>query len=297
MAKPETPDGGPEVADRSYLAYLRPTPPPFVQLASGHFPAATQTQPHRHPCLALHGCIQGRLTLRTNEGELPVDAGVFFLLGPGVAHSWRNDGRHTAATLGLLVDPARPGRWPAAAGVGCCCQALAERVRGCHRFTTAGDRELRQSFWLVADHLTAERPREPLVLAGALLTLVGQIRERLAGPAPAADAALDAAQRIRRLLVVRVGEGLSIGQIAREAGLSPTRAKAAFRAAFGCGIMAYFHRLKMWQAQRLLHDPALTVEQVSRRLGFASPSYFSRASFRFTGATPRDYRHGGTAGR
>jgi len=36
------------VADRSYLAFVRPTPPPFSQFVSGHFPPGTCRQRHRH---------------------------------------------------------------------------------------------------------------------------------------------------------------------------------------------------------------------------------------------------------
>ncbi|MGQ0635979.1 MAG: helix-turn-helix domain-containing protein [Planctomycetaceae bacterium] len=146
-------------------------------------------------------------------------------------------------------------------------------------------------YWLAADHLTAEEPRETLALTGVLLGLLGQIMERLvARPAPL-RADLDDAQQIRRLLLARVRDRLSIHQIARESQTSPTRAKALFRAAFGCGIMTYFNQLKIWQAKRMLNDPSLTVDQISNQLGFSSPSYFSRVFLKQTGESPTAYRH------
>jgi AraC-like DNA-binding protein len=282
----------PVLEDRSYLAYLRPTPRPFLHFVSGHFPPATLTQPHSHPCLALHGCLQGPVTLIMPDAEATLEAGVFYLIGPNQRHHWRNNGRQTAATLSMLIDKANVGRWPAAAGVEACCQALKKNVRGFHRISTAGDDELRRTFWLAADHLTSEQPRDPSTLAGALLTLLGQLKERLTGAPAAAAIETDAAQAIRRLLIVRVRDRLSLGQIAREVDMSPTRAKEAFRQAFGCGIMTYFNQLKIWQAKRLLNDPGLTVEQVSHRLGFSSPSYFTRAFLKHTGESPRAYRQG-----
>lgn len=163
-------------------------------------------------------------------------------------------------------------------------------MRGLHPFATAGDQELHHSFWLAADHLTAESPRESVSLAGVLLTWLGQIKERLAGvPRPTA-VDVDTAQQIRRLLLARVCDRLSISQIARELDTSSTRAKQQFREAFGCGIMTYFNQLKIWQAKRLLNDTALTVEQVSEQLGFSSPSYFSRAFLKHSGETPTSYR-------
>jgi AraC-like DNA-binding protein/mannose-6-phosphate isomerase-like protein (cupin superfamily) len=265
-------------------------PRPFLHFVSGHFPPATLTQPHSHPCIALHGCLQGPVTLITPQGEVVLEAGIFYVIGPGQRHYWRNSGRHTAATLSLLLDTTNPGRWPAAAAVDACCRALEAKVRGFHRFSTASDDELRHSFWLAADHLTAEQPRDPSTLAGVMLALLGQVKERLCGTPTTPGVDADAAQGIRRLLVARVRDRLSLRQIAREVDMSPTRAKETFRQAFGCGIMTYFNQLKIWQAKRLLNDPALTVEQVSHQLGFSSPSYFTRAFLKNAGETPSAYR-------
>ncbi|HVW36584.1 MAG TPA: cupin domain-containing protein, partial [Pirellulales bacterium] len=155
------------IADRSYLAYLRATPRPFFQFVSGHFPPGTVTQAHSHPCIALHGCLQGPLALTLPAEEASLDAGIFYLLAPGVKHHWRNDGGQTAATLGLLIDVERPGRWPAGSGVEECCRKLAREVQGAHRFSASGDDELRLLFWLAADHLTALAPRETAATVGA----------------------------------------------------------------------------------------------------------------------------------
>lgn len=282
----------PVLEDRSYLAYVRPTPRPFLHFVSGHFPPATLTQPHSHPCIAFHGCLQGPVTLIMPNEEVTLEPGVFYLIAAGQRHYWRNSGRHTAATISLLIDTSNPGRWPATAEVAPCCRALERSVRGFQRLTTAGDDELRHSFWLAADHLTAEQPRDPAILAGALLALLGQVKDRLTGLAatPASDP--DAAQAIRRLLLARVRDRLSLRQIAREVDMSPTRAKELFRQAFGCGIMTYFNHLKIWQAKRLLNDRTMTVEQVSHQLGFSSPSYFTRSFLKHTGETPRAFRAG-----
>jgi AraC-like DNA-binding protein/quercetin dioxygenase-like cupin family protein len=276
--------------DQSYLAYLRPTPRPFLRFTSGHFPAGTQTTPHSHPCLALHGCIQGPLSMITPGGEQFLDAGVFYLIAPGIRHHWRNSGRHTAATLGLLIDAQHPGRWPTDSGVEACCRLLQRRGASLHRFASASDPELHRSFWLAADHLTAEESRDSITITGTLLTLLGQVAERLQSARSSETKQMDTAQQIRRLLLARVADRLSIEEISREVCASPTRAKEAFRSAFGCGIMAYFNQLKIWQAKRLLSDPSLTVEQVSLRLGFANPGYFTRVFSNHTGETPTDFR-------
>lgn len=276
--------------DRSYLAYLRPTPRPFLNFVSGHFPPATKTRPHAHPCIALHGCLQGPVTLCTSEEEFWLETGVFYLIAPGIDHSWRNDGQQTAATISLLLDTEHPGHWPRGTGVEACCRQLQDNVRRLRRFATAGDHELYHSFWSAADHLTAEQPREELSLASVLLELLGGIKSRLCGEPVPTGPGDDTAQLIRRLLLARVRDRLSVNQIAREVGASPTSAKEKFRAAFGCGIISYYNQLKIWQAKRLLNDPSLTIEEVSCQLGFSTPSYFSRAFLKQVGESPSAYR-------
>lgn len=280
------------VADRSYLAYVRPTPAPFTQFVSGHFPPGTSTEPHRHSCVAIHGCLQGPLVLETAKGGHSLEVGDFCLMSADVEHNWRNPSRQTGATLGLLVDVSRPGRWPAASGVADCCGRLGRLATGIHVFRTGTDEELHRAFWTAADHLTAIESREEVAVTGALLSLVGICVRRLEGRGEGAAVANDLAVKIRRLLLARVEDRLSITEIARELRVSPTSAKEAFRRAFGTGIIAYHNQLKMWQAKRLLADHTLTVDQVSRRLGFSSHSYFSRVFQQHTGRSPTQFRRG-----
>jgi AraC-like DNA-binding protein len=279
------------LADQSFLAYARPTPRPFLRFVSGHFPSGTISQPHSHPCIALHGCLQGPLALIAESARLELDTGVFYVLAPSIHHHWRNEGKQTGATISFLIDTEHVGRWAAASGVKECCHKLDALVTGCHRFSVAQDTQLHHSFWLAADHLTAESPREPAVTSGVLLALLGQIVSRLAesstAPASPPD---DLAQQVRLLLLSRVNDRLSIHEVARELGVSPTKAKESFRRAFGCGIIAYHNQLKIWQAKRFLSDPSLTIEQVSRKLGFSTHSYFSQVFLEHTGERPTTYR-------
>jgi AraC-like DNA-binding protein len=277
-------------ANLEYLAHSRLMPAPFVQFVSGHMPRGVVTPSHHHPCVALHGCLQGPLILSTPRGEKSLEAGMFCLLGPGIAHHWRNEGRQTAATFGLLIDVEHPGSWPAGSGVDECCDKLSRLVKSVHWMGGAGDDTLKRAFWMAADDLTALKPPEIAGTVGALWTLLATCVTRLNEKSPPSAAPDSLAQQIRRLLLVRVNDRLSIADIARELDVSPTRAKEAFRNAFDSGIIAYHNQLKIWQAKRWLCDRSMTIEQVSDKLGYSSQSYFSRVFFQQTGETPRDFR-------
>jgi AraC-like DNA-binding protein len=278
------------VQDEIYVAYYRPTPKPFVFLHSSHMPAGITVGTHSHPCVALHGCLHGPLVLCTSAGEEPLEAGTFCLVPVGLRHHWRNPGTRTAAHISVLIDHRQPGKWARGSGMPQLCDDLTRLVRTVRRFDAARDPELKDTFWKLADHLMAERPRSQAALTGLLLALVGRAVELLGEAQATPLLQTDAADRIRRVLLARVADQLSIEQVARAVHMSPTRAKQIFRTACGCGIMDYFNQLKVWQAKRLLSTSSATVEQVAHKLGFSSASYFTRVFQRYTGEAPTDYR-------
>ncbi|QDT41666.1 Arabinose operon regulatory protein [Gimesia alba] len=275
--------------DKSYLAYSLPVPRPFMHFRSGHFPAGTTTQRHHHSIVAMHGSLQGPLTLQTSTGRHALDAGDFCILAPGVDHCWSNAGTHTAATVSFLIDTDRPGRWPVSSGIAEACRELNQLVQGIHYLNSAGDPDLQHAFWQIADQLTVERPWKKLGVAGRLWTFLGLVLERLS-PDLINAREHGVAQQIRRLLLSRVNDRLTIAEVAESVHVSATCAKEVFRATFGCGIMSYFNELKIWQAKRLLCDPSLTIDQVSSKLGFSSPTYFSQTFRKHTGETPSEFR-------
>jgi AraC-like DNA-binding protein len=102
---------------------------------------------------------------------------------------------------------------------------------------------------------------------------VGKCSARLEGATAQASPSDDVAQQVRRLLLSRVNDRLSINDVAMQLGVSPTRAKQAW----------------IWQAKRLLCDLSLTIRSAAS-WGFSSHSYFSQVFFQHTGETPTDLR-------
>ena len=63
-----------------------------------------------------------------------------------------------------------------------------------------------------------------------------------------------------------------------------------FKKAQGDTIVQYHLKLKITEAKRLLREDKLTVSEVSERLGFESPAYFSRIFGKIVGMSPRAFR-------
>lgn len=63
-----------------------------------------------------------------------------------------------------------------------------------------------------------------------------------------------------------------------------------FKKNIGCSIITYHTDLKITEAKRMLRETDATVLEISDRLGFESPSYFSRCFKSRTGYPPQSFR-------
>jgi len=86
-----------------------------------------------------------------------------------------------------------------------------------------------------------------------------------------------------------VREPPSLAELARLCNVSVRQLTRGFRASHGCSIGDYIAQTRVDHAKRLLATDE-TIKAIAYALGFASPSNFSYAFRRATGATPRQYR-------
>jgi AraC family transcriptional regulator len=88
----------------------------------------------------------------------------------------------------------------------------------------------------------------------------------------------------------RLAEPLTLAEIAAEAHLSVYHFVRVFRDATGLTPRRYLTRLRIELAQRLLSETDLTIQQITERCGFATPSALSSAFLRQVGIRPSAYR-------
>jgi len=77
--------------------------------------------------------------------------------------------------------------------------------------------------------------------------------------------------------------------VAAEFGFS-SRTLQRYLAAAGLNHSELVREVRQERACQLLARPSVSIGQIARRTGFASPSGFSRAFHAWTGLSPRDYR-------
>jgi AraC-like DNA-binding protein len=87
-----------------------------------------------------------------------------------------------------------------------------------------------------------------------------------------------------------VARSLTLQELSRQAGLSPTRFSAIFREQTGSSPVDHHIRLRMQAACHYLDTTALSVKEVGAKLGYDDPYYFSRIFQKILGCSPLAYR-------
>lgn len=95
-----------------------------------------------------------------------------------------------------------------------------------------------------------------------------------------------------RFMYRRIGECLTLEQIAEEFGVSGSYLNLIFKKYTQHAPMDFFIRLKMKEACKLLRSTDLYIYEVAQRLGYRDPYYFSRIFTKMVGQSPSAYREG-----
>jgi len=147
-------------------------------------------------------------------------------------------------------------------------------------------------------HAILESDSDRMQKECALLETLGELVIRHAAaparagasvPTPRSTAAL---RRVRDLLEAEYARTVTIGELAREAGLSTFHLIRVFRASFGLPPYKYLELVRIQQARRLIrHGFPLT--HVVHATGFSDQSHLTRYFKRIVGVTPGIYARAG----
>jgi transcriptional regulator GlxA family with amidase domain len=93
-----------------------------------------------------------------------------------------------------------------------------------------------------------------------------------------------------RLMEAHIDQPMRTADIAKNIGVTPRTLEAIFGASIGETPGAYYLRLRLNAARRLVLDTRLAMADIAERTGFSSGSVFSRAFSRAFGQTAADLR-------
>ncbi len=94
-----------------------------------------------------------------------------------------------------------------------------------------------------------------------------------------------------RHMETRIDSPITIAAIAKLVNISSRRLETLFNDQLGLSPAAYFTRLRLKTAERLLKDTKLTMQEIGVRTGFSSSASFSRSFKKFSGIPPIKFRH------
>ncbi len=95
---------------------------------------------------------------------------------------------------------------------------------------------------------------------------------------------------VTAVLQANVYASLSIDEICQKTAYSKAYLFRIFRAKTGKTIMNFYLELKIAEAKKLLRENELSVREISERLAFSAPDYFTKTFKRVTGLTPLAYK-------
>lgn len=132
------------------------------------------------------------------------------------------------------------------------------------------------------------------------LLLISQIRsaqsagerddKRLSSPSPAARAAgQETMDKLKAVMLERLGEPLALEDLCRAAHLGRTRLKELVQLHTGMGPMELFRQMKLEEAKSMIRERSYSMTEIAARLGYSSVHYFSREFKRSTGMPPSEY--------
>lgn len=95
---------------------------------------------------------------------------------------------------------------------------------------------------------------------------------------------------IIRVLEKGIFDSLTIEDICAQTAYSRAYLFRIFKAKTGKTIIEYYLELKIEKAKQLLRESELSVKEISEKLSFNEPNYFTKTFKRFTGLTPSAYK-------
>lgn len=100
----------------------------------------------------------------------------------------------------------------------------------------------------------------------------------------------DAWQELSEYIDANLHTELSLSALAQKCFYNPSYFSRIFKEKFGMSLVEYVTRKRLDAAVRLLCDTELSVDTISRRVGFSDRSAFYHAFSRYVGGTPTEYR-------
>ncbi|WP_426118127.1 helix-turn-helix domain-containing protein [Pseudomonas sp. DSP3-2-2] len=172
--------------------------------------------------------------------------------------------------------------------------APALAVAACHAVESEQRQQLDTLFAAIIDEYTQHKPGRDSMLQSLITMLSIWLGRRSLEQAPqelrSRERGREHLQAFTRTVGVRFREHWPIERYAEQLGISAAYLNALCRRLTEQSALQIINQRLLLEAKRDLVYTTLTINQVSDRLGFSEPAYFSRFFKRCTGLSPKHFR-------
>jgi AraC-like DNA-binding protein/ligand-binding sensor protein len=96
--------------------------------------------------------------------------------------------------------------------------------------------------------------------------------------------------KIKEFIRCNYHRGLTLEEIAESVYLSPYYISRIFKEEQNITVMDYLTKVRLEEAKKLLRNPRYNIDEISDKLGYSDPSYFSKVFRRYEGVSPSQFR-------
>lgn len=168
-------------------------------------------------------------------------------------------------------------------------QRLLDGLYKLPRLTFMGS-QLLVSFRRLGKAIQQPGPHSRLDGRNAIIDLILQLLEASQIEHKEADPIQYRIEKLINKLAFKLGERLSVEEMAEEAGISVAYFYRLFLKYTGMTPRTYLERLRIQDACRRLTETQSSITLISMDLGFATSQHFARVFHRMTGTTPTQWR-------
>jgi len=224
--------------------------------------------------------LAGKGRVASEGKEVQVRTGDLISLRPGKPHEYQSDPRDPWEIVWVHFD-------------GQLAAAFVDKIRGFGEVRTVLglDDEIRDRWLELVIAHAAHGPGFEIRANTALYGLLGLIIHRLLLKTriPSVEKRVDV-HRLQNHIHHHLDKPITLGELARQAGLSVPHFNRVFRKLFQVSPMHYVLQKRIARACTLLTETSMPVKQISRAVSYDDPYYFSRLFRKMMGISPSEYR-------
>ncbi len=101
---------------------------------------------------------------------------------------------------------------------------------------------------------------------------------------------IESIREIHSRLIEKIGERVTIDELAREYLINPTTLKTAFKAVYGTSIAAHMKEHRMKKAAEMLKESDMSIAEIAQAVGYDSQSKFTAAFKAYYQVLPKEYK-------